>query len=176
MFSFPFFDFFINKTKNTITNINDNPLTSIYNLSFNFKTTSSYEINEMINCSLDNIQIPVVLNEDFPVEGLFAGNCTDAGGLFGKGRVRIGRGHTAKHFGVEEVGLWLLVDLIGLASFSKVIFGFDISGELIAKVILAIVVVILNYVFSKLLIFRKKSFDIRVNKWMLYINRCCCVH
>lgn len=60
-------------------------------------------------------------------------------------------------FGVEEVGLWLLVDLIGLASFSKVIFGFDISGELIAKVILAIVVVILNYVFSKLIIFKKKS-------------------
>ena len=26
------------------------------------------EINEMINCSLDNIQIPVVLNEDLPVE------------------------------------------------------------------------------------------------------------
>lgn len=60
-------------------------------------------------------------------------------------------------FGVEEVGLWLLVDIIGLASFSKVIFGFDISGELIAKVILAIVVVILNYVFSKLIIFKKKS-------------------
>ena len=60
-------------------------------------------------------------------------------------------------FGVEELGLWLLVDIIGLASFSKVIFGFAISGELIAKVILAIVVVILNYVFSKLIIFKKKS-------------------
>ena len=60
-------------------------------------------------------------------------------------------------FGVEEVGLWLLVDIIGLASFSKVIFGFAISGELIAKVILAIVVVILNYIFSKLVIFKKKS-------------------
>lgn len=60
-------------------------------------------------------------------------------------------------FGVEELGLWLLVDIIGLASFSMVIFGFDITGELIAKVILAIVVVIMNYVFSKLIIFKKKN-------------------
>jgi putative flippase GtrA len=60
-------------------------------------------------------------------------------------------------FGVEEVGLWLLVDIIGLASFTKTILGFNISGELISKVILAIVVVILNYVFSKLIIFKKKS-------------------
>jgi putative flippase GtrA len=60
-------------------------------------------------------------------------------------------------FGVEEVGLWLLVDLIGLSSFTKTILGFNISGELISKVILAIVVVILNYVFSKLIIFKKKS-------------------
>lgn len=60
-------------------------------------------------------------------------------------------------FGVEELGLWLLVDIIGLASFSMVIFGFNISGELIAKVILAIVVVIMNYVFSKLIIFKKKN-------------------
>lgn len=60
-------------------------------------------------------------------------------------------------FGVEEAGLWLLVDFIGLASFSKIIFGFLVTGELVAKVILAVIVVILNYVFSKLVIFRKKS-------------------
>lgn len=60
-------------------------------------------------------------------------------------------------FGVEEIGLWLLVDIIGLSSFSKVVFGFELSGELISKVILAIVVVILNYIFSKLVIFKKKS-------------------
>lgn len=60
-------------------------------------------------------------------------------------------------FGVEEVGLWLLVDVAGLASFSQEILGFNISGELISKIILAIVVVILNYVFSKLVIFKKKT-------------------
>ncbi len=60
-------------------------------------------------------------------------------------------------FGVEEAGLWLLVDVVGLASFSKVIIGFTVTGELIAKIILAVIVVILNYVFSKLVIFKKKS-------------------
>ncbi len=56
---------------------------------------------------------------------------------------------------VEEAGLWLLIDLLRWGGFSKEIFGFDVTGGLIAKVILAIIVVILNYIFSKFIIFKK---------------------
>ena len=35
------------------------------------------------------------------------------------------------------------------------LIGFDIGGIMIAKLILAVVVVILNYIFSKLFIFKK---------------------
>jgi len=46
--------------------------------------------------------------------------------------------------GVEEAGLWLLVDVIG-------------AGSNLAKIIMQVVVVILNYVFGKLIVFRKKE-------------------
>ena len=58
---------------------------------------------------------------------------------------------------VEQVGLVALVDFVGMKDFSMQIFSFILGGELIAKVILAVVVVILNYVFSKLIVFRKKD-------------------
>ena len=58
---------------------------------------------------------------------------------------------------VEQAGLVALVDLVGMKDVSLQIFGFTLGGELIAKVILAVVVVILNYVFSKLVVFRKKD-------------------
>lgn len=58
-------------------------------------------------------------------------------------------------FLVEEAGLWLLVDAINLGRFSYTVFGFQITGNLIAKVILSVIVVILNYFFSKLWVFRK---------------------
>lgn len=58
---------------------------------------------------------------------------------------------------VEQAGLVALVDFVGMKDFSMQIFGFTLGGELIAKVILAVVVVILNYVFSKLIVFRKKD-------------------
>ncbi len=60
-------------------------------------------------------------------------------------------------FGVEEGGLWLLVDKLGMGAISFAVFGFDITGQLIAKVILAVIVVILNYFFSKFVIFAKKK-------------------
>ena len=60
-------------------------------------------------------------------------------------------------FGVEEAGMWLMVDILGFSAFSKILLGFTITGELIAKIILAVIVVIMNYVFSKLIIFKKKS-------------------
>ena len=58
-------------------------------------------------------------------------------------------------FLVEEAGLWLLVDILGFDGFSFKIIGITITGALIAKVILAVVVIILNYFFSKFIIFKK---------------------
>ena len=60
-------------------------------------------------------------------------------------------------FGVEEGGMWLFVDLLRFGEFSLNVFGFAISGQLIAKLILAVFVVILNYFASKFVIFRKKN-------------------
>ncbi len=57
---------------------------------------------------------------------------------------------------VEEGGLWLFVDKMGFDEFSFSIFGFDFTGKLIAKIALAVIVVILNY-FSKFIIFAKKK-------------------
>ncbi|MBQ9805073.1 MAG: GtrA family protein [Clostridia bacterium] len=58
-------------------------------------------------------------------------------------------------FGLEELGLFLLVDVLPLGKFSVVLLGFTVTGQLIAKLILAVVVVILNYFFSKFIIFKK---------------------
>lgn len=60
-------------------------------------------------------------------------------------------------FGVEEGGLWLLVDVLAFGEKSLTLFGFTITGQIIAKLILAVIVVILNYFFSKFLIFKKKK-------------------
>ena len=57
---------------------------------------------------------------------------------------------------VEEAGLWLLIDLLKFGDFSKNIFGFTLTGGLIAKVIMAVIVVVLNYIFSKFIIFKNK--------------------
>lgn len=60
-------------------------------------------------------------------------------------------------FGVEEGGLWLMIDLLKFGEFSINVFGFEIGGQLIAKLVLAVVVVILNYFASKFVIFKKKN-------------------
>lgn len=60
-------------------------------------------------------------------------------------------------FGVEEGGLLLFVDVLGFGKYAFSLFGFEITGQLIAKVILAVIVVILNYFFSKFIIFAKKN-------------------
>ncbi len=60
-------------------------------------------------------------------------------------------------FGVEEGGMWLLIDLLGFGSYSLNVLGFEIGGQLIVKLILAVIVVILNYFASKFVIFRKKN-------------------
>lgn len=61
--------------------------------------------------------------------------------------------------GVEEVGLIFFVSLLkfGEKSFTIPVVNFELSGTMVAKLILAVVVVILNYFFSKLIIFRKKQ-------------------
>lgn len=57
-------------------------------------------------------------------------------------------------FCFEELGLFLLVHFSPLATFSFVLIGITISGQLIAKAILAVIVVIMNYFFSKYVIFK----------------------
>lgn len=59
-------------------------------------------------------------------------------------------------FLVEEAGLWLLIDALSLGRFSYMFFGFEVTGNIIAKIILSVIVVMLNYFFSKLWIFKKK--------------------
>lgn len=58
---------------------------------------------------------------------------------------------------VEEGGLWLFVEKMGFDRFSFEIFDFEFTGKLIAKIVLAVIVVILNYFFSKFVIFAKKK-------------------
>ncbi len=62
-------------------------------------------------------------------------------------------------FVIEEAGLFLFVDLLSFNEISLELFSFEIGGELIAKGILAVVVVIVNYVLSKLVIFKKSKAD-----------------
>lgn len=58
-------------------------------------------------------------------------------------------------FVIEEVGLFALVDLVGLGEISYDVFGFMLTGRLISKIIIGIIVVVINYFFSKLFIFKK---------------------
>ncbi len=70
----------------------------------------------------------------------------------------IGKFFSARVFSlvVEEVGLLLLVDVAGLKNFTlNLLENFAISGEMISKVILAVIVVVMNYFFSKFFIFGK---------------------
>ena len=57
---------------------------------------------------------------------------------------------------LEEVGLYLLIDLIKLNKIELDFFFFNITGTLVAKLIMQVVVVLTNYFFSKFLIFKKK--------------------
>ena len=57
---------------------------------------------------------------------------------------------------VEEAGLLILVDLLKFKVLSFDLFSFNVTGEMLAKVILAVIVVILNYFFSKFIIFKKQ--------------------
>ena len=55
--------------------------------------------------------------------------------------------------GLEEAGLLVLIEWLHLDTVLTLPF---IGGEMIIKIIISVVVVVLNYVFSKVLIFKKK--------------------
>lgn len=58
---------------------------------------------------------------------------------------------------IEQGGLWLFMDVIG---FEDKVFDFiviKLSGLMTAKLIMSVLVVIINYVLSKFLIFAKKK-------------------
>ena len=60
-------------------------------------------------------------------------------------------------FLLEEAGLFAADDLLGLGRFTLLrLGGFTLDGVLAAKLALAFIVVVLNYFFCKLLIFKKK--------------------
>lgn len=60
-------------------------------------------------------------------------------------------------FLIEEGGMWLLVGVMDFAAISFSLLGITVTGSLIAKIILAVVVVLLNYFFSKFIIFKKNK-------------------
>ncbi len=60
-------------------------------------------------------------------------------------------------FGFEEGGMLLLITVLGLGANSFTLLGIEITGQLIIKTILSVGVVIMNYFFSKFIIFRKNN-------------------
>ena len=51
----------------------------------------------------------------------------------------------------------LFVDVLNVGEKAINIFGFSITGQIIVKLLLSVVVVILNYVASKFIIFKNKK-------------------
>lgn len=58
---------------------------------------------------------------------------------------------------IDESGMWLFVEILDFDRFSFTVFGFTVTGKLIAKGILTVVVIILNYIFSKFVVFKKNK-------------------
>ena len=60
---------------------------------------------------------------------------------------------------VEEIGLWVMIDLCRLSEVTFSPLGFSFTGTDLSKLVMQVVVVVLNYVFSKFIIFKScKSF------------------
>lgn len=57
--------------------------------------------------------------------------------------------------GIEEAGLYIFVDLLKFSAYSFSFLRLTITGDVIAKIIMQIIVVTLNYIFSKFIIFKK---------------------
>ncbi len=60
-------------------------------------------------------------------------------------------------FVFEEFGMWLFISVLQLGEKSLSIFSLIISGQIIVKFFLSVVVVILNYFFSKFIIFKNNK-------------------
>lgn len=56
---------------------------------------------------------------------------------------------------VEEIGLWFMIDVCNIGQINLNLIILTVGGNMIAKIITQIIVVILNYIFSKLVIFKK---------------------
>lgn len=60
--------------------------------------------------------------------------------------------------GIEELGLLIFISWLHFDRFNLDIFGlFSIGGKMIVKIVLGVVVVVINYIFSKLIIFKNKE-------------------
>lgn len=62
--------------------------------------------------------------------------------------------------GVEELGLLIFIKWLGFDSFVlELLPGFAIGGKMLTKIGLSVIIVVMNYVFSKFIIFKKKERD-----------------
>ena len=60
-------------------------------------------------------------------------------------------------FFIEEGGMWLFVDFLNFNEKTFNVFSFVITGQIVAKLAVGVIVIILNYFFSKFIIFKKKK-------------------
>lgn len=58
---------------------------------------------------------------------------------------------------MEEAGLFLLLDILGMKALDFTLWRFLVTGNDIAKLLMQVIVLILNYLFSRFLIFRRKQ-------------------
>ncbi len=59
-------------------------------------------------------------------------------------------------FLIEEAGLYLAIDLLGFGAWSFALPFITVDGHDVCKIVLQVIVLILNYIFSKLVIFKKE--------------------
>lgn len=59
--------------------------------------------------------------------------------------------------GVEELGLWVLISLLHFGNISFTLIRWTIDGNFLSKLFMQFVVVVMNYIFSKFIIFSNKT-------------------
>ncbi len=60
---------------------------------------------------------------------------------------------------IAEAGLFIAIDLLGFGAWSLALPFVTVNGHDICKILLQVIVLILNYIFSKLVIFKKERED-----------------
>ena len=60
-------------------------------------------------------------------------------------------------FLVEEGGMLLFISVLGFGEKSLTVLGITITGQFVVKILLAVIVVVMNYVFSKFFIFKSSE-------------------